>query len=212
MNEGTEVPHTLSAVLVAVGVVGLLASCVVAWFASGRDRRVSPFWGLAGPFGWTIAAMRGVQERQRRAKRSTDELNAMLMQQLTAQPRPVADASPSEAAPTKPATATASGRLSSRDRKRLADRAANHESDLVRASHHALGMLTHDWQGLPAVTRFRRAIRAAAESWTDESRIELREAAETVVFALRAPGSPYEASSRLAALQRALTEPDPEIV
>jgi hypothetical protein len=38
-------------------------NCAIAERASGAHGRVSPFWGLLGPVGWLIAALRGVQER-----------------------------------------------------------------------------------------------------------------------------------------------------
>lgn len=170
-------------------IVSLIGTCVIAWLASGQDRRVSPLWGLLGPVGWVIAALRGMQEGSRRTRRTLEDLTATLMHR--------APQSASEG--------------DSTDRHGQLERAAVSQVQLVRASHTVLGMLSSDWHRLPAVTRFRRAIAACGDSWNRETATELRETAETMVRALRAPGSPYEASSRLAALQRALQEPDPEL-
>ena len=50
--------------LIGIAAFGLLwVSCTIAGHASGHAKGVDSFWGLLGPVGWLVAAMRGVQTR-----------------------------------------------------------------------------------------------------------------------------------------------------
>jgi hypothetical protein len=58
------VPTWVLVLLIPLGGWALgLASCAIAQCAAGNRSEVSAWWGLLGPVGWVIAALRGVQVR-----------------------------------------------------------------------------------------------------------------------------------------------------